>query len=103
MGLVRSRVFIANNTAPRSATVPAGKRWLVKYACINNNTGSSQTWSVQYQPAGGTNRNIFNGTVATGAQAILPQPFTMEAGDVLTVSGASSSLVVSASGIEFTP
>jgi hypothetical protein len=103
MSLIRSRVFIPVGLAPGVAIVPAGKRWLVKYACINNNTGSPQSWSVQVQPSGGTNRNIFNGTVATGAQAVLPQPFTLSQGDTLTVSGASAALVVSASGIEFTP
>jgi hypothetical protein len=103
MGLVRSHVFIATRTAPGTAVVPSGKRWLVKYVLINNTTGSSQSWSIQHQPAGSTNRQLFQGTVANNATVLLPMPFTMEAGDTLTVSGASASLVVHASGIEFTP
>ena len=103
MSLVRSRVFVPIGTAPGNATVPAGKRWLVKYAAIGNNTGSNQNWSIQVQRVGQPARNVFNGTISTGQTAVLPQPFTMEAGDILIVSGASSALVVSASGIEFTP
>jgi hypothetical protein len=76
---------------------------LVKYALVSNSTGSSQSYSVQAKTGSDPTRQLFAGTVANGATFILPQPFTLNAGDVLTVSGGSAALVVMASGIEFTP
>ena len=104
MSLVRSHVFIAVRLAPGSAVVPSGKRWLVKYALVYNNSGSaSASYSIQVQPAGGTNRQVFAGTIANQVTFVLPQPITLEQGDTLTVSSSLGTSVVAASGIEFTP
>jgi len=103
MSLVRSTVFIAVGLAAQTAVCPTGKRWLVKYVLISNPTGSSSTYSIQVKIGAGSYRQLFAGTLPNGITYVLAQPFMMDAGDTLQVSGGSGSLVVAASGIEFTP
>lgn len=103
MSGVRSHTFITVGAASKQATVPVGRRWLVKYAVWFNQSGSTCTWTFAVIPAGGTQRTLFAGNVSSGSYAMLPQPVTVEAGDIIICASNVATTNVAASGIEFTP
>lgn len=100
----RTRSLITTGAIPaggRSATVPAGKRWLVKAVSAFNASGATRTFNVNVTPVGGAAATLLTLTVAnnTGDQRLCY--LVLEAGEVLTISTAVTGPIVQASGIQF--
>lgn len=103
MALVRSKTFLVVGLAPQTITVPAGKRWLVKYAMWHKPTTGATTAVLQLQAGSGTIRQIVRVALGADATFYLQQAFTLDAGDHAIFTSGSGDTVIHVSGIEFTP